>query len=184
MSNNQQRQTEATRTENFIREASKVQDPDHKLWAPARWLIMMVQWMIAIIIVTIAKGFAAIFTKQKGGQTVRTHKITGSAYSTNVIVPDTDFSLVSGSPKTIAKKADSGNDITSHFCGDCGTTLFRDGPSFPGAKIVKAGVLDDGQALEEARPAVELYAAQRVGWAKGVEGAAQLKGMPGSEAVA
>lgn len=71
MSGNQQKQHELTKTEQFIRDASQVKDPDHKLWAPARWVIMMIQWMIAIIIVTMAKGLAAIFTKQRGGQSHR-----------------------------------------------------------------------------------------------------------------
>lgn len=99
-------------------------------------------------------------------------------------MPEEGFTIISGSPKQISKQADSGNDITSHFCGDCGSTLFRDGASFAGAKIVKVGVMDDVSALEQAKPAVELYAAERVPWVGRVEGADQLKGMPGSEAVA
>lgn len=51
-------------------------------------------------------------------------KITGSTYSTNLIIPGEGFEVTKGTPKTIAKKADSGNTITSHFCGDCGSTLW------------------------------------------------------------
>ena len=86
-------------------------------------------------------------------------------------------SITAGSPKTISKTADGGNTVTSHFCGDCGSTLFSDGAGFPGMKVVKAGVLDDVDALDRARPAAELFAAKRVAWVKEVEGAEQKKTM-------
>lgn len=111
-------------------------------------------------------------------------KITGSTYSTNVIIPGDQFKLVSGTPKTISKKADSGKQITSHFCGDCGSTLFRQGETFGDAKVIKVGVMDDVSALEAAKPEAELYAAERIGWVGGVGGAKQLKDMPGSAEVA
>jgi len=107
-------------------------------------------------------------------------KISGSTYSTNVIIPEEGFKVIAGTPKTISKTADSGNTITSHFCGDCGSTLFRDGKSFPGAKVVKAGVLDDHEALNDAKPALELFHPTRVNWVPETQGADQVKAMPGS----
>ncbi|MCJ1245352.1 hypothetical protein MMC30_002556 [Trapelia coarctata] len=104
-------------------------------------------------------------------------KISGSTYSTNIVVPASGFSVTSGTPKTISKTADGGNPITSHFCGDCGSTLFRTGDSFPGLTIIKVGVMDDVDAFEGARPGVELFSGGRVGWVKGVEGAEQKVGM-------
>lgn len=50
--------------------------------------------------------------------------------------------------------------------------------------MVKVGVMDDVKALEEAKPAIELYAPERVSWVQSTSGAQQLKAMPGSEAVA
>jgi hypothetical protein len=85
--------------------------------------------------------------------------------------------VISGSPKSISKTADGGNTITSYFCGDCGTTLYRDGASFPGLKIVKAGVMDDVNALDEAKPGAEFYSPQRVAWVDVVGGADQKKFM-------
>ncbi|KAI1347148.1 Mss4-like protein [Xylaria sp. FL0043] len=104
-------------------------------------------------------------------------KITGSTYSTNIIVPGANFKLTSGTPKSIGKKADSGNEIVSYFCGDCGSTLYRDGKSFGDAKVVKVGTLDDINALDEALPKVELFASHRVSWVKEVPGAAQKSTM-------
>ncbi|KAI0503413.1 Mss4-like protein [Xylaria bambusicola] len=104
-------------------------------------------------------------------------KITGSTYSTNIIVAGPNFKLLSGTPKSIAKTADSGKEIVSHFCGDCGSTLFRDGVSFGDGKVIKAGTLDDINALDDAKPAVELFAAHRAGWVVEVPGAAQKAAM-------
>jgi hypothetical protein len=94
------------------------------------------------------------------------------------VVPEDSFEIKSGKPKPIAKTADTGKKITSHFCGDCGTTLFRDGESFPGKKIIKAGVLDDPTSLDNhAKPGVELFSNSRVGWISKVDGTNDVKNM-------
>ncbi|KAF8853516.1 hypothetical protein BDZ45DRAFT_598445 [Acephala macrosclerotiorum] len=115
-------------------------------------------------------------------------KIGGASYSNNLTIPEQNFKLHSGTPApllthpprsiTISKKADSGKTITSHFCPDCGTTLFRTGESFPGAVIIKAGVLDDPNFTSENVSKIELFAPQRVAWIPPIQGAAQLDGMP------
>lgn len=86
--------------------------------------------------------------------------------------------FIIGKPKEISKKADTGKTITSHFCPDCGTTLFRTGESFLGAVIIKAGVLDDPNFQSGNVPEIELFAPQRVAWIPPIQGAAQLDGMP------
>jgi len=50
--------------------------------------------------------------------------VSGSAYSTTLIVTDDSFKLVSGTPKQYSKPTDAGNTITSFFCADCGVTLW------------------------------------------------------------
>ncbi|KAK3640341.1 hypothetical protein LTR56_011939 [Elasticomyces elasticus] len=110
-------------------------------------------------------------------------KITGSTYSTNLIVPGDKFEVTKGSPKSHSKKADSGNEITSHFCGDCGSTMWRDGKTFGGSKVIKVGTLEDPKAFDEAKPAIELFVPERISWVGGVQGASQLKDMPGSAEV-
>lgn len=44
-------------------------------------------------------------------------------------------------------------------------------------KIIKVGVMDDPDALGDAKPGVELYTANRVSWVKPTEGAEQKDGM-------
>jgi len=90
-----------------------------------------------------------------------------------MIIKEDDFKVLSGNPKSISKTANSGNTITSYFCGDCGSTMWRDGPSFPGLKIIKAGTLDDVDALAKAKPTVELFTPRRVDWVNEIPGAAQ-----------
>ncbi|KAH9993893.1 Mss4-like protein [Xylariaceae sp. FL0662B] len=104
-------------------------------------------------------------------------KISGSTYSTNVIVPGDGFKILSGTPKTYTKTADSGSEITSHFCGDCGSTLFRESSSSGANKIVKVGVMDDPDALAEAEPVAELFAPRRVSWVPEVAGSVQKTAM-------
>ncbi|KAF2689915.1 hypothetical protein K458DRAFT_356297 [Lentithecium fluviatile CBS 122367] len=104
-------------------------------------------------------------------------KITGSTYSTNAIFPKDGFKLVSGTPKQHAVKADSGNTITSHFCGDCGSTMWRDGNAFPGMMVFKVGTFDDVNAFDKFKPGAELFAPERVSWVPEMEGAAQKKAM-------
>ncbi|ATZ46769.1 hypothetical protein BCIN_02g01330 [Botrytis cinerea B05.10] len=105
-------------------------------------------------------------------------KITGATYSNNIVLPEGQFKLESGIPKSISKKADSGNQVTSHFCGDCGTTLYRTGESFPNQVVVKAGVLDDDSWPNENVPKGEMFVTERVKWLPEVPGAAQMEGMP------
>ena len=107
-------------------------------------------------------------------------KISGSAYSTNIIIPNEGFQVTSGTPKTWSKKSDSGSEVTTSFCGDCGTNMWRNTSTFGDNRVVKTGILDNLSSLNDLKPDVELYAPQRVSWIKAVDGAKQLKGMPGS----
>ena len=93
------------------------------------------------------------------------------------MVSDKTFKLVEGTPKEYTKIADSGNPITSHFCGDCGSTLWRDGPSFPGEKVIKIGVVDDIEVLHSVTPAVELFPHERASWQPKMEGTVQMPDM-------
>lgn len=99
-------------------------------------------------------------------------KITGSAFSTNFVVSAQGFSVTKGTPKSFPKKAESGKIITSNFCGDCGSTLWRQSETFGDTRIIKVGVID-GSAMEDIKPAVELFVANRISWVSPVQGAEQ-----------
>jgi hypothetical protein len=70
--------------------------------------------------------------------------------------------------------------LSDHFCPDCGTTLFRHGETFGGIngmRIIKAGILDDVNIINNTKPGAELFAPERVEWVAPLDGA-QLDAMP------
>ncbi|KAH9215495.1 Mss4-like protein [Leptodontidium sp. 2 PMI_412] len=106
-------------------------------------------------------------------------KITSSLWAYNIIVSNEQLKVLRGTPKEYTKTADSGKSITTCFCPNCGTTLFRYGESFggkTGTKIIKAGILDDLNVINNGQPTKEVYTARRVTWLMPQEGAAQYKG--------
>ena len=110
-------------------------------------------------------------------------KMSGSVYSTNVVAPGEGFKVTSGKPKTWTKKADSGVDVTTSFCRNCGTNLWRETPTFGDNKVVKIVIFYNLSDLNDAKPDVELYAHQLASWIPALPDAKQLKGMPGSDEV-
>ncbi|KAH7384665.1 Mss4-like protein [Pyrenochaeta sp. MPI-SDFR-AT-0127] len=104
-------------------------------------------------------------------------KISGSTYSSNSIFSDEGFKVTKGTPKQHKKTADGGNEIISQFCGDCGSTMWREGTTFPGKKIIKAGTLDDTSILDNYKVNVELFTANRPKWVGTQDGADQKQSM-------
>ncbi|KAF2716565.1 hypothetical protein K431DRAFT_323732 [Polychaeton citri CBS 116435] len=92
-------------------------------------------------------------------------KITGSTYSTNVIVPGNGFSVTKGKLKEFSEKADSGKTIVSYSCSDS--------KALSDVSIIKVGMIDNASTLDNAKPVVELLAAQRVSWVHAITGAEQ-----------
>ncbi|OTB03662.1 hypothetical protein M426DRAFT_321587 [Hypoxylon sp. CI-4A] len=78
-----------------------------------------------------------------------------------------------GQSSTVAR----GFAMTNHFCGTCGTLMYRVGAGFPGAKILRIGTVDDFNLHEtKLRPRVEQFTKDRVSWFTGVEGAETHEG--------
>ena len=105
--------------------------------------------------------------------------MTSSAYSTNIVVPASAFT-VQGSPKhhTFTR----GEEVhTTNFCGDCGTTISKvvGGAEFlKDLVVVMVGTIDDGQGFENMTVDTELYVSVRRGWQKEIEGAKQVQTVP------
>ncbi|KAH6633291.1 Mss4-like protein [Boeremia exigua] len=104
-------------------------------------------------------------------------KIGGSTYSTNGVYEADQFKITKGTPKQHKKIADGGNEMISNFCGDCGSTMWREGATFPGKRIVKMGTLDDTDIVDNLTINAELYSGNRPKWVNAQEGADQKKGM-------
>ncbi|KAJ5587204.1 uncharacterized protein N7459_002969 [Penicillium hispanicum] len=107
-------------------------------------------------------------------------KLTGSLYTHNYVVKTAGLE-VSGSPKEAAKTSDSGNDVRRYFCSDCGSPLFgrkiKPNGDPDEVTIIRAGIFDDIEMLNERKPAAELYTERRLKWVSPIEGAAQFSGM-------
>ncbi|KAL2826413.1 DUF636 domain protein [Aspergillus cavernicola] len=107
------------------------------------------------------------------------HKLSSSS-SVNLLVPTDHFRLTAGKPqlKEYHLTHESGMHMTTHFCGECGSLLYKtaDKPEFAGDVIVLAGTVDDPQAWDEAKPDAEFFVGERASWWKGVGGARQLSG--------
>ena len=95
----------------------------------------------------------------------------------NTAVPASAFHLQSGRPKSYTIIAPSKTKYFLHFCGDCGSALWIEGPTLPDLKILKTGVLDgdDAMDLEGVRPKAEQYTLRRPKWLCAVDGASQTE---------
>ena len=77
--------------------------------------------------------------------------------------------------KTYSKDVDSGDIMVNHFCGDCGTTLYRRTDNIPGIVVIKVGTIDDEDYVESYKPELEQFVRSRVSWVKEVQGAEQVE---------
>ncbi|KAF1941338.1 hypothetical protein EJ02DRAFT_206336 [Clathrospora elynae] len=104
-------------------------------------------------------------------------KISGSTYSSNAVYSEDKFKITKGTPKQHKMTADSGKEIISSFCGDCGSTMWREGDTFASKRVVKAGTLDDTSIVDNFKTDAELFVANRPKWVGTQEGAAQKQSM-------
>ncbi|KAB8276382.1 ankyrin repeat-containing domain protein [Aspergillus minisclerotigenes] len=106
-----------------------------------------------------------------------TSTILSSGSSANLLIPESHFRITSGSPKTYSMTHESGMNLTTRFCENCGSLLYKTGDreGFEGAVIVLAGTLDNTEEFEKAKPEAEFFVKHRVGWWPGLGFATQLK---------
>ncbi|KAI1101729.1 Mss4-like protein [Jackrogersella minutella] len=108
-------------------------------------------------------------------------KITASMFATNFVVADAGLRHVRGRDalRTFAQSRTvaSGHAMTNHFCGTCGTLMYRVGAGFPGCSILRVGTVDDFNLHDtKLRPRVEQFVKDRVSWFAGVDGARKFDG--------
>ena len=80
--------------------------------------------------------------------TARVANVQPGAASYNFIKSDESAKVVTGKTKAFHEKADSGNSLQRHFCGDCGSPIYSVTTSYPGVKIWKAGLFADYDGME------------------------------------
>jgi hypothetical protein len=102
-------------------------------------------------------------------------KASGGEMATFFGVPETDFTLLSGSPKKFHYTAASGKGLDRNFCQDCGARLYSTNlESFPGLVFVTLGSLDRPELIA---PKLEMFTRRRLKWNRPLD-LPQFDGMP------
>lgn len=105
--------------------------------------------------------------------------MSGSTNTTLVPVPRSSlvFDDVSALKQSRSWKhcADPDVTLTATFCGNCGSTIFKEASTTPGMAMVFMGTISyDGQLMEN-QPNVEIWTKYRVPWNAEIKGAHQCQ---------
>ncbi|EHK41174.1 uncharacterized protein TrAtP1_004601 [Trichoderma atroviride] len=103
-------------------------------------------------------------------------KFSGSTNTNNLGLPIAGLKILQGTLKTYTKEVATGNTMTSHFCGDCGSTLYRISSFSDKWVSVMIGGIDGLQTVEDSKADVELFVKYRPSWMAPIEGAKQEEG--------
>ena len=76
-------------------------------------------------------------------------RLSGTAFRISVGTPEADFTLLSGSPRTYVKTAESGARRAQVFCPDCGSQTYATSADDDGPKILnlRTGTIDQRDRL-------------------------------------
>jgi len=85
-------------------------------------------------------------------------KTTGAPYLANLFVPE-DSVHVKGVPKEYQHMADSGNQMTKKFCGNCGAQMFSLNSGRPGILGIRGGTIDDSEVIQ---PTINIFASSKI----------------------
>ena len=83
---------------------------------------------------------------------------TGAAYATISFV-STNQIAIKGTPKLFEHTSDSGNTLTKHFCGNCGSTLFTSNSGREGMLGIMAGVVSN---IEDVKPQINVFVSSKI----------------------
>jgi hypothetical protein len=86
-------------------------------------------------------------------------RLTSSAFSMGVVVPEKAFRLSGVEPRSLRRLADSGRTSTRWVCPECGSWIC--GMPRDGVHRVRAGTLDDTSWL---RPSRHIWASRKQPW--------------------
>ena len=85
-------------------------------------------------------------------------KTSGGPYLANIFVSE-DNLFIKGSPKVYQHLADSGNQMTKKFCGNCGAQMFSLGSGRPGIVSIRGGTIDN---LEIIQPTINIFVSSKI----------------------
>lgn len=85
-------------------------------------------------------------------------KSSGAAYSTFVFMNKEDVDMT-GKTSSFDHKADSGNTLTKHFCGNCGCPTYVENEVRPTVVGLRAGIINEHDAVE---PTMNVYTSSKI----------------------
>jgi hypothetical protein len=104
--------------------------------------------------------------------------ISGTAFRVSVRTPEASFELLSGTPKTYVRIADSGAKRAQVFCGDCGAHLYATSVDEEAGKGPKQFGIRVGTIKQRAQ-----LPPQRQVWCRSAQGwLGDIPGLPRTEA--
>jgi len=93
--------------------------------------------------------------------------LSGGAFRTALPTPDHDFKLLSGTPKTYVKTAESGRKRAQVFCSECGTHIYAtstgEGPKTLNLRIATA------RQRDQIRPQRQVWFRSKQDWIMDLE---------------
>ncbi len=101
-------------------------------------------------------------------------KLSGTGHAFHLMFAE-DTVAINGETKGYSWTADSGNEVTTHFCPNCGAPLFGRSSGYPGSITVRAAALDDSSGFS---PQVSVYAKRLQNWDATAEGTPAFPEMP------
>jgi hypothetical protein len=75
-------------------------------------------------------------------------RMTSAGGSVNAVIPASAFRLAKGQTRVFTKKADSGNDLHRHFCGNCGSWIYNPMGGDPEQNNSEAGTFDSHEGMK------------------------------------
>ncbi|GAB7345655.1 hypothetical protein MBLNU457_3945t1 [Dothideomycetes sp. NU457] len=106
-------------------------------------------------------------------------KSSGTTGSYNLWIPSSSFTIKKGIPKLFTRQGDSGSNVTYSNCPICSNLIYVESDAMPDVKLVKMGLIDDREFLEElGKPGMEIYCKNVCAWEEGWEGTERKDAAP------
>lgn len=91
-------------------------------------------------------------------------KNSGTAFSTNIAMPEGTVEITGDSLTTYEQRADTdGPPFFRSFCSRCGSPISGHGEAYPAIVFIKAGTLDDPSWV---KPTAHIWHAEKQPWVK------------------
>ena len=97
------------------------------------------------------------------------------AFGLNMQVKDKNLFVEQGEPSARTRNADSGNQLSLKFCGNCGTPLFSIPSARPNIRVIYARRLDDPSWMSVKQ---HIWSESALPWAVPEDGTERVSGQP------